>query len=113
MQYIVPGRHIRAINRGQRLTGATATPVRRSNLDRVSGGSDRHDGDAETKDEAADNELGEDVGSRDDDHAHDNDGSASKHSLSSSVAIRQHGGEWGANHGTTAASGCESANDEG
>lgn len=38
-------------------TRGTATPLRRSNLHRVGGGSDSHDGDTKAKDEATDNEL--------------------------------------------------------
>lgn len=38
-------------------TGGTATPLRRSNLHRVGGSSDSHDGDTKAEDEAADNEL--------------------------------------------------------
>lgn len=80
---------------------ATATPVRRGDFDRVGRGSDGHDGDTETKDEAADDELSELGRSSNDDGTDDNDDTATEHALLTAKTIREDSSEGSTNHGTT------------
>lgn len=82
-----------------RLTGASSSPVRWGDLNRVRRGGDSHDRDSDTKDESGDDKLGDTFGGGSDDHSEDDDNTSAEHCLSSAVSIRQNGGEWSTNHG--------------
>lgn len=82
-------------------TSATATPVRRGDFDRVGRGSDGHDGDTETEDKAANDELSELGCGSNDDGADDNDDTTTEHALLTAITIGEDSSEGSTNHGTT------------
>lgn len=81
-------------------TSAPSTPLRRGDFYRVGRSSDDHDGDTDTENEPASDQLTLDHGRGCDDGANDNHGATAEHGLAAAVSVRQHGSEWSADHRT-------------
>ena len=82
-------------------TSATTTPVRRGDFDREGRGSDGHDRNTETEDEAANDELGELGCSSNNNGTDDDDGTTAEHALLTAITIGEDSSEGSTNHGTT------------
>ena len=77
----------------RRRTGTSSAPLGRRYLHGVCRSCYRHDGDAETQDEAANDELGDMRGRRDDNDAKNDDHRPSEHGLSASEFVSEYGRE--------------------
>jgi hypothetical protein len=76
--------------------------VGRRNLNSVSGGRHNHDLDTETKNQTTDVELGEMIGSRDNDGTDDDDPGTHEHTLATTEPVGKNGTKRGRGDGTTA-----------
>jgi len=75
--------------------------VRRRNLHGIGWGGYGHDGDTESENETADDELGNGHGGRDDNHAEDDDDGTAEHALLPAIPVGDNSSERAPDHGTT------------